>query len=139
MEANSHIQYMYPHLARQQRRRNAPPSRRAYQQAADLQGPYGHGLDGGNAPPIVVTRPAAYRAPAAPKRTSADQALRDNDAKLLARLAESKTKREGEEEVKRQLKRKAATAHDGNAANKRTKMQSGEALSAIHVIQTSNE
>ncbi|KAJ7459134.1 hypothetical protein B0H11DRAFT_1924468 [Mycena galericulata] len=114
MEEEGHVQIMYPHLARR-RYRTRPP---APPRSRPIQSPYGHGLDGTNAPPIIVTRPAAYRKrAAAPSGTSgADQALRDSDALLLARLAESKEKQE-----KRRLKRKAAS--DDAHPTKRPKTQ----------------
>ncbi|KAJ7511929.1 hypothetical protein B0H11DRAFT_2214799 [Mycena galericulata] len=111
MEQEGHVHIMYPHLARR-RRRTKPPAPRSH----PTQSPYGHGLDGTNAPPIVVTRPAAYRKPVTASTSSgADKALRDSDALLLARLAESKEKQE-----KMRLKRKAST--DANPA-KRPKTQ----------------
>ncbi|KAJ7458376.1 hypothetical protein B0H11DRAFT_2243074 [Mycena galericulata] len=113
MEDEGHVQIMYPHLARRRHRHrlSAPPRSRP------AQSPYGHGLDGTNAPPIVVTRPAAYRQQPVPAgvsgRRSADQALRDSDSVLLARLAESQQKQR-----QRLLKRKAAAEADDDQEKK---------------------
>ncbi|KAJ7429663.1 hypothetical protein B0H11DRAFT_2265152 [Mycena galericulata] len=113
-----HVQIMYPHLARRRHRHRpvAPPRSRP------AQSPYGHGLDGTNAPPIVITRPVAYRQQPALAGVSgcrsADQTLRDSDAVLLARLAESR-----ENQGKKVLKRKAAADADDDQdiATKRVK------------------
>ncbi|KAJ7432958.1 hypothetical protein B0H11DRAFT_2259905 [Mycena galericulata] len=119
---DTHVQIMYPHLARRRRRLNPPPTRHSAQHTAEQQGPYGHGLHGANARPIVITRPAAYRQAPPPKRSSADQALRDNDAKLLARLAESRARHNKAQETKRSLKRRAGRSDsDETPANKRAK------------------
>ncbi|KAJ7430012.1 hypothetical protein B0H11DRAFT_1943836 [Mycena galericulata] len=110
MEEEGHVQIMYPHLARRRRRNYKPP---VQPRSRPTPSPYGHGLDGTNAPPVVVTRPAAYRQPAASSSGAADRAQRENDAMLLARLAESRQKQE-----QRQLKRKAGPASDSAAKRK---------------------
>ncbi|KAJ7767525.1 hypothetical protein DFH07DRAFT_769620 [Mycena maculata] len=98
------------------RRKSRRPSRatlpRARPQSDVPPGPYGHGMNGSSAP-IVITRPPEYLPrKATPSRPSADQALHENDAKLLAQLAESKAKHE-----KAELKRRAAT-QDSQATKK---------------------
>ncbi|KAJ7763611.1 hypothetical protein DFH07DRAFT_956420 [Mycena maculata] len=92
---------------RKSRRPLRPAPRRAGPQDDAAPGPYGHGMNGSSAP-VVITRPPEYLPrKAAPRRPSADQALRDSDAKLLAQLAESKSKQEKHEKLVR-TKRKAS-------------------------------
>ncbi|KAJ7754661.1 hypothetical protein DFH07DRAFT_959683 [Mycena maculata] len=127
MMENSHegsnVQLMYP-VRRMHRRRSAPlPYHRtvnpAPSKSSEPLGPYGHGLDGSNRAPIVITRPREYRV--IPKTTSAggsaaDQALRDSNAKLLEQLSQSKARQERAAEERRK-KRKAAV--DGPKAASR--------------------
>lgn len=99
MEDQGHVQIMHPHLCRR-RRQYKPRPRAAHapisQYEAEGLGPFGHGLSGTNIAPVVITRPHAYRrpTPSPSVSTTPDDVLRQNDAKLLERLAHSKAKQE---------------------------------------------
>ncbi|KAJ7113914.1 hypothetical protein C8R44DRAFT_740792 [Mycena epipterygia] len=105
-----HVHIMRPEYVRrryygQKPRRRAPPETRA-----DVEGPYGHGLEGISAPIVFCPPRRQQRLPVSGTNSfTFTRALRETDEELLARLAQSKAKGEREEQrVHEDRKRKAA-------------------------------